>query len=144
MLIQRQTASLPKSLQYIFLAFGATLYLYPFMRFLSTGGDEGTLINGAVRVTEGQVPFRDFFEVMGPGTFYWLADFFKLFGTNLLATRIALMLTTVIMTLLIYFLSTRLIGRFGLLPAVFFVATAFPPGLRLATTASAICSHCFL
>ncbi len=127
MLIHRQTASLPKSLQYIFLAFGATLYLYPFMRFLSTGGDEGTLINGAVRVTEGQVPFRDFFEVMGPGTFYWLAGFFKLFGTNLLATRIALMLTTVIMTLLIYFLSTRLIGRFGLLPAVFVVATAFPP-----------------
>jgi len=50
------------------------------MRILMHGPDEGTLIYGAQRVAEGQVPFRDFFEAMGPGTFYWEALFFKLFG----------------------------------------------------------------
>jgi hypothetical protein len=47
------------------------------MRILMHGPDEGALIYGAQRV---QVPFRDFFEAMGPGTFHREALFFKLFG----------------------------------------------------------------
>lgn len=46
------------------------------MRVVRLGTDEGSLVYGAVRIVHGQVFARDFFEVIGPGTFYWLAMFF--------------------------------------------------------------------
>ncbi len=120
------TTNLAKSRRYVAVAACTILYLYPFMRFLSGGADEGTLINGAVRVIEGQLPYRDFFEVMGPGTFYWLAGFFKLLGTTWVATRVSLMLTAVLTTALMYLLSRRLNGRFRMLPSVILLGTSFP------------------
>jgi len=45
-----------------------------FMRLLLGNGDEGLLVYGAVRIAHGQVFARDFFEMVGPGTFYWLAS----------------------------------------------------------------------
>ena len=120
-----------KYLPYLLLAAGCAVYLYPFMRLFAGSGDEGSLINGAVRVTEGQVPFRDFFEVMGPGTFYWIALFFKLFGTNWMATRISLMLTFVVTTSLLYFLTRRLRTGFDAAPALFYLAISFPPWPRV-------------
>ena len=69
-------------LRYALVGLGSAAYLYPFLRVLWRVGDEGTLVYGAQRVAEGAVPYRDFFEVMGPGTFYWLGLFFKLFGTT--------------------------------------------------------------
>ena len=60
------------------------------MRILLPGdGDEGLLVSGAVRIVHGQVFARDFFEVVGPGTFYWLALFFKLFGVTFVALEYA-------------------------------------------------------
>jgi hypothetical protein len=110
-----------------YLIFGvcSLLYLYPFMRLNLQSADEGTLLYGAVRVTSGQVPFRDFFEVMGPASFYWLAAFFKLFGTNFLATRISLALTSFSIALLMYFLTRRLTNGYYTIPAVLLMATLF-------------------
>src|ERR1017187_10857509 len=72
-----------------YLTFGilASLYLLPFMRVLLPWSNEGTLASGAVRIIHGQVFSRDFFEVMGPGTFYCLAAFFKVFGVSFVAMR---------------------------------------------------------
>lgn len=95
------------------------------MRILLQATDEGTLLYGAVRVTEGQVPCRDFFEVMGPGTFYWLAIFFKLLGTTWFASRVALMLTSVTTGVLTYFLTRRLYSDFASVPAILLLATSF-------------------
>ena len=120
------TMSLRQRHPYLLVAFCAILYLYPFMRVFLWGGDQGTLLYGAVRVTEGQVPFRDFFEVMGPGTFYWLALFFKIFGTTWLATRIWLMLNAVLTTILVYFLTRRLRPGAEAIPAIFLLAVSFP------------------
>ncbi|MGI8958159.1 MAG: ArnT family glycosyltransferase [Bryobacteraceae bacterium] len=110
-----------------YLVFGLCLlvYLYPFMRMVLLNGDEGTFLSGAVRVTEGQVPFRDFFEVPGPGSFYWLALFFKLLGTTFLTARLSLALTTLGTALLMYFLARRLGTRYSAMPAVFSLATSF-------------------
>jgi hypothetical protein len=102
------------------------LYLYPFMHLLLNCPDEGTLIYGAERVAEGQVPFRDFFEAMGPGTFYWLALFFKLFGTTWVATRISLLLTCLATILLMFHLSRRLHARFETVSAVVLFGTLGP------------------
>src|SRR6185369_5827364 len=79
-----------------YLVFGllAFLYLYPFMRPGPHVSDEGTLVYGAVRIAEGQVPPRDFFEGMAPGTFTWLAMYFKVLGTTWFATRVSLLVTS--------------------------------------------------
>jgi hypothetical protein len=114
-----------KRLPYVFVAACAVLYFFPFIRVLSQNGDEGTLIMGAVRVSEGQVPFRDFFEVMGPGTFYWLALFFKLLGTTWFATRVCLLVTTTAITVLLYYLVRRLRCGRDAAPVIFFVAVSF-------------------
>ena len=44
--------------------------------FIACAGIEGSVDYAAVRIIHGQVFARDFFEVMGPGTPYWLAAFF--------------------------------------------------------------------
>jgi len=89
-------------------------------------GDEGTLVYGAVRVLEGQVPSKDFFEVIGPGTFYWLALFFKVFGTNWYATRAAVLVGTSGSYFLLYLFSRRLGVLPGFLPAILLLSASFP------------------
>src|SRR5260221_7154158 len=113
-----------KRLPYLVSAICSILYFAPSLRVFTYNGDEGSVITGAVRVVEGEVPLRDFFEVMGPGTFYWLAAFFKLLGPTWLATRICLLLTTSTITLLLYYLARRLDCRLAAVPVIFFVATS--------------------
>jgi hypothetical protein len=116
---------LSKRAPYLLVAACSILYFLPFLRVLSHQGDEGILIDGAVRVTEGQLPFRDFVEVMGPGTFYWLALFFKLLGTTWLATRICLLFTTLGITVLLFYLARRLRCGMEAVPVIFFVAVSY-------------------
>jgi hypothetical protein len=112
-------------LNYLTFMFCASLYLIPFMRVIRVGSDEGTFLCGAVRIVQGQVFARDFFEVMGPGTFYLLAMFFKLFGVTFFAARLSLFLTSLGTGLLIYFLSRRLGPRHRILPCLVLAATCF-------------------
>lgn len=110
----------------------ASLYLLPFMRIPQLGLDEGSVIYAAVRIVHGQVYARDFFEVMGPGTPYWLAGYFKLFGVSFLATRISLFLTSLGSGLLMYFLSSRVCERYKWLPCLLLASAgfgAFWPGI---------------
>lgn len=103
----------------------AGLYLLPFMRIMLLRTDEGTLIYGAVRIAQGQVFGRDFFEVIGPGTFYWLAAFFKLFGVTFAATRVCLFLTTLGTGVSIYFLSRRICPTYKTLPSLLLAGAYF-------------------
>jgi 4-amino-4-deoxy-L-arabinose transferase-like glycosyltransferase len=128
-----RTAGQGKLKGYIAFAICASLYILPLIRLYLVGTDEGTLDYGAVRVAHGQVFARDFFEVMGPGTFYWLAGFFKIFGVSFLATRICLFLTSMGTALLMYFLSRRVCGTNQLLPPLILAGTIFP-GLWPATS----------
>jgi hypothetical protein len=95
------------------------------MRIVFTRTDEGTLVDGAVRVLHGQVFARDFFEVMGPGTFYILAAVYKLFGATFLAARIWLFVTSMGTFLAIYFLTRRVCPRYQLLPPILLVGVYF-------------------
>jgi hypothetical protein len=113
-------------LAYVLLALGSAAYLYPFVRVLWRVGDEGTLVYGAARVAEGAVPYRDFFEVMGPGSFYCLALFFKLFGETWFVTRAVLLVTGVLLTLITYWLARRLGPQSNLLPAILLLVFNLP------------------
>lgn len=101
----------------------ASLYLLPFMRIIFTGTDEGSFLYGAERIVHGQVFARDFFEVIGPGSFYWLAAFFKLFGVTFLASRICLFISSLGTGILLYFLTLRVCNRYNTLPCLIMAAT---------------------
>lgn len=110
---------------YLLFALCASLYLLPFMRIMYAGTDEGTLLCGAERIVHGQVFARDFFEVMGPGTFYLLAAFFKLFGATFLASRICLFISSLGIALSYYFLTCRICRSYRTLPCLLLVATSY-------------------
>jgi hypothetical protein len=116
---------LPVYSSYLTFLLLASLYLLPFMRILLPWTNEGTLASGAVRVLHGQVFSRDFFEVMGPGTFYWLAAFFKTFGVTFLAMRICLFFTSLGTGLLMYFLARRVCREFMFLPCILLAGTCY-------------------
>ncbi len=96
----------------------ASLFLLPFMMPMIVGSDEGSLLCGAERIVHGQVFARDFFEVMGPGTFYWLAAFFKVFGTTFVAARICLFVSSLGAALAIFFLSRQVCPKYQILPCI--------------------------
>jgi hypothetical protein len=111
----------------VYLAIGtlAALYLFPFVRVLWRNGDEGIELGGAHLVLQGQIPSRDFFVPMGPGSFYWLAAFFKIFGESIETSRGLLLLTGVALTLLTLY-CTRRISTLAALPVLFTTIVCLP------------------
>src|SRR5262245_19834393 len=70
----------------------------PYLKVLSPAisfGDEGLVAQSAYRIYLGQVPFRDFFSALTPGTYYWYAIFFKLFGPTFIALRLGVILVSI-------------------------------------------------
>jgi len=73
--------------------------------------DEGIVTVGATRVMAGDVPYRDFWTVYGPGQFYALAAAFRLFGTSVLVERLWDTLCRSLAGLFAYFLARRFASR---------------------------------
>jgi hypothetical protein len=96
------------------------------MRVISTASDEGTFLYGAVRIVHGQVFGRDFFEIMGPGSFYWLAAFYKLFGVNYFAARACLFVSSLGTAVVLYYLSRRVCRRYQVLPCIVLMSAVIP------------------
>ena len=130
-----------KYLPYLAFALCASLYLFPFMRLLLYRSDEGILVEGAARTLHGQLLGRDFVEIIGPGTFYWLALFFKLFGVTFLASRLCLFVSSLGTALSLYFLSGRVCRSYQWLPCVLVFATYF--GAVWPTISHHVDSNCF-
>ena len=112
---------------YILLLMFSVSYLFLFVRVLWRIGDEGALVYNAQLVTQGALPFRDFLEIMGPASFYWLGLFFKLFGTNIVVARAVLLLTGCLMTVLLYWMTQRIYkSPFAVLPGLFYLVISIP------------------
>jgi hypothetical protein len=126
---------------YLIFTLFASLYILPFMRILLQVPPEGLLVYGAARIVHGQVFARDFLEVVGPGTFYWLALFFKLCGVTFAATRVCLFVTSLAKGLAMYFLSRRVCGRYQILPCILLAGTYF--GTLWPTISHHVDSNCF-
>ena len=110
-----------------FLFLFSSAYLYFFVRVLNRIGDEGALVYNAQRVIEGALPSRDFVEIMGPASFYWLGLFFKLFGVHVYVARGLLMLTGSLITVLLYWMTKRIYdGPFTVLPCIFYLFISIP------------------
>jgi hypothetical protein len=55
--------------------------------------DESLILDGALRVLHGQLPYRDFYTLYGPGQFYVLAGVFHVFGVYAALGRVTYMAT---------------------------------------------------
>lgn len=108
--------------------FAATiLLLLPLWRFFSFDADEGLTIYGAERLLTGQVPYRDFFTLVTPGSYYLVAAEFRLFGHSLVNAHTALLFYGAAIAALTYLLARRLYGRGPSLVASYLVALCIPP-----------------
>lgn len=117
--------TLKLSIPYVILALVSLVYLYPFVRAFTQTPDAGIFLYGADLVSRGALPSRDFVEVQGPGSFVWLAIFFRLFGSTLETARAVLDATGVAMAILTFWLSRRL-GGTGLFAALFVLVISIP------------------
>ena len=83
-------------------------YLSYYNRFLNVS-DEGFLVNGALRVLDGQVPVADFYSYT-PGSYYLLASLFTLFGVNLATERLMWVVLMALRNVLVFSVSKRLLS----------------------------------
>src|SRR5216683_394039 len=79
-------------------------YLCAFLRYSSLEPDEGILLQGAQRILDGQVPYRDFFSFYTPGSFYFVAAVFKVFGDAFVVARMSLAITGAACSVVTYLL----------------------------------------
>ena len=120
--------ALRKALSYLITAFVSALYLFPFIRLFTWAPDEGISEYGAEVILRGGMPFRDFIELYPPGSYYWLALFFRLFGVTLFTARGLLLCEGVVTAVLVFFLSRRL-GGTGLFATALLITTSIPIGV---------------
>lgn len=83
------------------------LYLLLFRRYTSIEPDEGIILQGAQRILEGQVLYRDFFSFLTPGSYYFVAYLFKVFGSSILTARTAMAVYSGLLPTLTYLLARR-------------------------------------
>jgi len=77
---------------FVLLLLLAAIYFTPIGLTGIDAFDEGIRVHGAERVYNGDVPYRDFYALYGPATFYWPAALFKVFGLQLVTFRVGLIL----------------------------------------------------
>ena len=82
-------------------------YLCIFRRHSSIEPDEGIILQGAERVLRGEVPYRDFFTFYTPGSFYFLAVLFKLFGDSFIVARISIAAAGAVSALITFLVARR-------------------------------------
>ena len=105
----------------------AMLYLGLFRRFTSMDPDEGIILQGAQRILAGQVLYRDFFSYFTPGSYYFLALIFKIFGSSVVVARTTLVIYGGLFSVFTYFMSRRVCSRgFALLSAYLVTLTCLP------------------
>jgi 4-amino-4-deoxy-L-arabinose transferase-like glycosyltransferase len=91
--------------------FFSFLYLCAFRRATWIDLDEGIILQGAQRILDGQVLYRDFFSFFTPGSYYLLALMFRLFGNSYLVAHTALAFTGAAFSPVTYLLARRVCSR---------------------------------
>jgi 4-amino-4-deoxy-L-arabinose transferase-like glycosyltransferase len=86
-------------------------YLLVFRRYTTMDPDEGITLQGAQRILQGEVLYRDFFSFFTPGSYYLLSLLFKLFGNSFLTARTALVLFGGLFSVVTYLLARRVSQR---------------------------------
>ena len=102
-------------------------YLCVFRRYSTIEPDEGIILQGAQRILNGEMPYRDFFTFLTPGSFYLQALLSKIFGDSFLVARTALAVSGGLSSVFAYLLARRVCDRrIALLASGLAMATALP------------------
>jgi hypothetical protein len=72
--------------------------------------DEGIYLEGAARLLHGQVPYRDFFVLTGPASFWLCSLWFRIAGVGLAAARATVVFDLALLTAAVYRISRRRAG----------------------------------
>ena len=105
----------------------SVLFLWPFRDFTILFPDEGITLQGAQRILDGQVLYRDFFTFYTPGSYYWTALRFKLLGTSFFAGRVVLLVYGGVISVALYMLARRVCSRWvAALTAYLFLVIGLP------------------
>jgi len=109
-----------------FLGFGLYYYCLPPMY----SSDFGAMLQPAHRIAEGQVPYRDFFTVYSPVSFYLLAGLFHILGENDHTVRIFLTVQGMALLVLLYLITKRATGTrwLSLIPSLYIGGAVYPEG----------------
>jgi 4-amino-4-deoxy-L-arabinose transferase-like glycosyltransferase len=102
----------------VFAAVFLMLLLVDGNRLLFTTSDEGIYFDAAERMLHGQKLYVDFFVYLSPGVFWVQEGFFRIFGMNMLAGRLPVLLYFASECGLLYWLTARLASRGAALFAV--------------------------
>src|SRR5260370_28202492 len=105
------------------------LYLCLLRRYTWIDPDEGIILQGAQRILEGQVLYRDFFSFFTPGSYYLFALLFRVFGDSYLVAHTALAFVGAAFSPITYLLARRVFSWLVTLAVIGLVtgpARAFP------------------
>jgi 4-amino-4-deoxy-L-arabinose transferase-like glycosyltransferase len=117
----------------VLLLFVATcLYLRLFYDYTNLNGDEGVILQGAQRILNGEVLYRDFFSFSTPGSYYWMALLFKVFGNSILVARAALVVYGGVFSVLTYLLARRVCSRWTAVFTVYLLTLTCLPYVFMA------------
>jgi hypothetical protein len=91
--------------------------------------DEGVAVYAAMRILDGDVPYKDFWMVgYTPGNFYVLAGLFKLFGPSIIVERVWDVLIRLTIVLVVYLFVRRLASPWAaLITSVIVAIELIPP-----------------
>lgn len=106
---------------YVFLIAGAFVLWTAGARFILANNDEGIYLASAMRMLRGELPYRDFFYYLPPGTPLIESGVLRLFGERLWVARIPLAVDIAILTASVFWLTARLAN----LRAAFITAFCF-------------------
>jgi 4-amino-4-deoxy-L-arabinose transferase-like glycosyltransferase len=103
------------------------LYFRPYYDYTTLNADEGIVLQGAQRILNGEVLYRDFFSFYTPGSYYWMALLFKVFGNSILVPQAALIVYGGLYSVLTYLLARRVCSRSTALLTVYLLTLICPP-----------------
>jgi Dolichyl-phosphate-mannose-protein mannosyltransferase len=95
----------------LFLFLISFFYLFLFRRYTTMEPDEGIVLQGAQRILGGEVLYRDFFSFFTPGSYYFLALIFRIFGSSIVVARTMLVIVGAVLSSITYLLSRRVCSR---------------------------------
>jgi 4-amino-4-deoxy-L-arabinose transferase-like glycosyltransferase len=102
-------------------------YLLAFRRYTTMEPDEGILLQGVQRILHGQVLYRDFFSFFTPGSYYFLALIFGIFGNSFLVARTVLAVIGAVCSVVSYLLARRVCSQgTALITAALVTLTTLP------------------
>ncbi len=127
----------------LFMIFALSIYvLFLFYTRGFIPHDEGWIINPAQRITQGDIPYKDFHYIYTPGVAYIISLGFTIFGTSVLTSRLITLAFSLLSLFLLFLITKRLTTvRFGYLTPSFLFLVWMPLHINFAwPVLFAICS----